>query len=125
MLFLNNRNEQKDDCLTFLFSQKTKKFAFKCCWAQVNGKSVDVYKEPVTDKVKKSKKGRLDVVDYSYGGDVRILATVPEGTDQDKSILETVFENGEILKTYTLDEIRLESNKEPYRQYTGWMDKQV
>ena len=37
----------------------TQKCAFKCCYAEVQGKGVNVYKDPITDKGKVSKKGRL------------------------------------------------------------------
>jgi nicotinamide phosphoribosyltransferase len=37
-------------------------FAMKCSAAFINGKWVEVYKDPVTSKMKKSKKGRLMLV---------------------------------------------------------------
>merc|ERR1712226_34431 len=37
----------------------TQQCAFKCSCAEVNGTSVDVMKEPITDFHKRSKKGRL------------------------------------------------------------------
>jgi nicotinamide phosphoribosyltransferase len=37
----------------------TQKFAMKCSAMKVNGEWIDVFKDPITDKVKKSKKGRL------------------------------------------------------------------
>lgn len=44
----------------------TQKCAFKCCYAEVQGKGVNVYKEPITDKGKMSKKGRL-TLEYESG----------------------------------------------------------
>ena len=40
-------------------NRDTQKCAYKCSHCVVDGKSVEVYKSPVTDPVKKSKRGRL------------------------------------------------------------------
>jgi len=81
-------------------NRDTQKFAFKCSHATVDGKSVEVYKEPVTDPGKKSKRGRLNLVylngQYSTTNDEESIGTV----------LKTVFENGEIKRRYTFDEVR-------------------
>jgi hypothetical protein len=37
----------------------TQKCAFKCCSIVVNGEEREVFKDPITDPGKKSKKGRL------------------------------------------------------------------
>lgn len=42
-------------------NRDTQRFAFKCSWAEVDGKGVDVFKDPVTDNGKRSKKGRLEL----------------------------------------------------------------
>lgn len=81
-------------------NRDTQKFAFKCSAARVDGKMVDVYKEPATDLGKSSKRGVLDLV--SSGGTFK---TVP-GEDNFGSVLKTVFEDGKILKEYSLDEVR-------------------
>lgn len=81
-------------------NRDTQKFAFKCSAAVVDGKLVDVYKDPVTDPGKVSKKGILDLV--YRGGKFQTV----QGTDNFGSVLKTVYENGVITKTYTLDEIR-------------------
>ena len=39
----------------------TQKCAFKCSYAIVNGEGVNVYKEPITDQGKTSKKGVLSL----------------------------------------------------------------
>lgn len=81
-------------------NRDTQKFAFKCSQATVDGESVDVFKDPVTDSGKKSKKGKLDLV-YS----LHKFQTV-EGSDVHGSVMKTVFDNGRVTKEYTLDEIR-------------------
>jgi nicotinamide phosphoribosyltransferase len=88
-------------------NRDTQKFAFKCSEATVDGASVPVYKEPVTDPGKNSKRGRLDLVRGRDGG----FMTVPEGGCYGPSELVPVFENGEILRRYTLDEVRENSEK--------------
>ena len=66
----------------------------------------NVYKDPKTDSGKKSKKGRLDLIKLNYE-----IKTV-EGDHNFGSILPVVFENGEIKKEYTLDQVRNNSNKD-------------
>lgn len=54
-----------------MVNRDTQKFAMKCSAAQINGEWVDVFKEPVTDPGKTSKKGILDtsnhVIRYENG----------------------------------------------------------
>lgn len=60
----------------------TQKFAFKCSAIKRNGNWQDVFKKPVTAGFKQSKAGRFDG-------------------------METVFENGEIVKEYAFDDIKI------------------
>jgi nicotinamide phosphoribosyltransferase len=78
----------------------TQKFAFKCSEAIVNGERRDVYKDPITDHGKKSKKGRLKLVKDGNG-----YKTVAE-SDPGKDELQIVFENGNIVKQYTFEEVK-------------------
>ena len=83
-------------------NRDTQKCAFKCSWALVGGKEVNVFKDPITDHGKKSKKGRLslEIIDGVY-------TTVQEGKGDPKNdILQTVFENGKIVREFNFDEIR-------------------
>lgn len=89
-------------------NRDTLKFAMKCShiYRTVDGKetSVDVYKDPITDHGKVSKSGRLDLIRDMSGN----WSTVTLG-DKDHhllSVMDLVYENGEILKEYTFDEIR-------------------
>ena len=84
----------------------THKFAFKCSWAIVDGQEVEVFKQPKTDAVKKSKRGRLKLsyVQDPNTADITI-STVTQDTPGD-DFLELVYENGEIKKEYTLDQVR-------------------
>jgi nicotinamide phosphoribosyltransferase len=80
-------------------------FAMKCSAVRVNGEWRDVYKDPVGDSGKKSKKGRLDLVKTDNGK----FITVQEDTSvehYDKSELQIVYEDGKLYNIQTLDEIR-------------------
>jgi nicotinamide phosphoribosyltransferase len=83
------------------------KFAFKCAEAKINNEWVRVYKDPITDPGKVSKKGRLALI--KDGDTIRTI----EVTDAHKNavhaipdLLELVFENGEILREYTFADVR-------------------
>lgn len=78
----------------------TQKFAYKCSEVTVNGESVPVFKEPITDKGKQSKRGRL-----SYCKRLGRYST-ELGEDAWGDLLEIVYENGKIIKEVTLEEIR-------------------
>lgn len=82
-------------------NRDTCKFALKASAGLVNGKWIDVYKDPVTDKGKVSKKGRLMLYRNTDG----TLFTDREGLNAEE-MLETVFENGKILKETTFTEVR-------------------
>ena len=62
-----------------------------------------VYKDPITDKGKQSKKGRMTV---EKGADGK-LTTVTEGKgDPAKDVMHEVFRDGVCLNTTTLDEVK-------------------
>ena len=83
----------------------TQKFAMKCSSAQINGKWVNVQKDPVTDSGKKSKAGRVTLFknrDGSYYSGVE---------DWMESALVEVYRDGKLIKEYEFDEVRANSNK--------------
>lgn len=93
-------------------NRDTNRFAMKCSSITVNGKMIDVFKDPITDKGKKSKAGRLDLIcsRHAQGNDPNDIqyATVNIG-DKKKhlaSIMRTVFLNGDILVEDTFAQIR-------------------
>jgi nicotinamide phosphoribosyltransferase len=78
----------------------TQKWAMKCSAIKVNGEWRPVFKDPITDQGKSSKKGRVTLYknrDGSYYSGVE---------DWPPSALETVFENGNLVKEYTFEEVR-------------------
>lgn len=92
----------------------TQKFAMKCSAAKVNGTWVDVQKDPITDSGKKSKAGRVQLWtnnDGEYASSVGLPGWTDKGRGGWRPALETVFENGKLVKEYTFDEVRQNSNK--------------
>jgi nicotinamide phosphoribosyltransferase len=86
-----------------LVDRDTQKFAFKACAAEVNGEWRDVYKQPVTDPGKNSKRGRLALVKR----DGRYLTTTYEGMLPDEeNELKVVFRDGRITLDWNLSQIR-------------------
>lgn len=79
----------------------TQKFAMKCSSICVNGEWRDVFKDPITDAGKRSKKGRLALV--HEGGKWETVSLDGNGyRDQ----LVTVFRNGSVTREWTFDEVR-------------------
>lgn len=86
----------------------TMRFAFKCSCIRRDGQYVDVSKTPTTDPTKASKAGRLDLIRDSSGN----FHTLPWGrSNEEESLLQKVFENGEVLGRTTLQEVRLRSEE--------------
>lgn len=83
-------------------NRDTQKFAMKNSAVKVNGQWRDVYKDPVTDHGKRSKKGILDLQD---GKTVRIDAD-DLLTERQNSDLTVVYRDGKLLNTLTFQEIR-------------------
>lgn len=86
----------------------TNRCAFKCSYAEIDGRPVNVYKDPKTDPKKTSKKGYLRL---EYNENSKQFITHEEQQFEDKraditDLLVTVFENGRLLKEYTFEEIR-------------------
>lgn len=82
----------------------TQKFAMKCSAVVTDGKMVPVYKDPITDHGKKSKRGFLDLQRDVKGKFITIENMPSSGTVG--SELVEVFKDGEVLKEYTLEQVR-------------------
>jgi nicotinamide phosphoribosyltransferase len=82
----------------------TLKFAQKCSSIKRSGKWHDVQKDPITDQGKKSFAGRVTLMRNDSG------SFYSGREDWVKSELVPVFENGEVLRTYTLEEVRNRAN---------------
>ena len=91
----------------------TQQFAMKCSAAQINGEWVDVYKDPIGDSGKKSKKGRVTL--WTSGGEFESDVVAPtrwvdKGTEWTDALV-TVFLNGALYKEYTFEEVRANAKK--------------
>ncbi|KLD64402.1 nicotinate phosphoribosyltransferase [Dyella japonica] len=98
-------------------NRDTQKFALKCSAARIGGHWVDVFKAPVTDAGKVSQRGRLTLLRHREYGTYK---TVPVPADCEsiedmplpigwEHALETVWENGVLLRSWTFDEVRARS----------------
>ena len=83
-----------------IVNRDDQKFAMKCSAALVDGKWVDVYKDPIHDKGKQSKKGRVTLFKTDDG----FVSGVQNGEPE---ALEVVFENGVLIRDMTFDEVRV------------------
>jgi nicotinamide phosphoribosyltransferase len=89
-------------------NRDTQKFAFKCSMAVIDGEEVDVFKDPVDDHGKISKKGRLCLT-QSDDGEWETITFTKENLEfcEDVDVLQEVFRDGVILVEQTLADIRL------------------
>lgn len=89
-----------------IVDRDTLKFAMKCSAIRIAGQWQDVFKDPITDQGKKSKKGRVECYIDGEGkfvsGEFLTL----------QSAMNDVYKDGELLLTTTLDEIRERANVE-------------
>ena len=77
-------------------------FAVKSTYGEINGVGQEIFKNPITDNgVKKSAKGKVAVVNNNG---LKLIDQVQSNIDED--LLRTVFKNGCLLNTTTLEEIR-------------------
>lgn len=78
----------------------TMQWAMKCSAMKISGKWQDVFKDPVTDHTKKSKRGRI-TLSLDEGKYVTVLEA-----NAKNEVLEVVFEDGKLIKEDTFEEIR-------------------
>ncbi len=84
-------------------NRDTMQFAMKASAINIQGKWQDVYKQPVTDHGKNSKRGRLALITDPTGR----YQTVNETTIADlQNKLEIVYKNGQIMRDEQFDIIR-------------------
>lgn len=93
-------------------NRDTLEFAMKCSAACVKGKWIEVFKDPVTSSMKKSKKGRLmlNVIDGKFVTRQLDYGTAPEFKDH----LIRRFMDGKLYNQTTFDQVRAKS-LEPVR----------
>jgi len=107
-------------------NRDTQKFAMKCSAIAINGfheqdddaswgnkttRWYDVYKDPITDSGKRSKRGRLKLVRTLSDGKYYTLPEDDFIKTPTENVLVEVFRNGKILKEYTFEEVRANSER--------------
>ena len=101
-------------------NRDTQKFALKCSAARINGHWIDVYKDPVTDKGKQSKRGRMTLLKHREYGSYRTEPVPPEAAslaDIHKPMgyedaMVTIWEDGRIVNDWTFAQVRERANAE-------------
>lgn len=94
-------------------NRDTLQFAMKCSSVRIDGGWRDAYKDPVTDRGKASKRGRMTVWRNAGTGEYR---TARLGGDDNavfespgpawEEAMQTVWENGKLMRRFTLEEVR-------------------
>jgi nicotinamide phosphoribosyltransferase len=94
--------------LLMKFDRDTNKFAIKCSSATIDGKEVGVMKDPITDPGKVSKQGHLKLHQSGWNAysTMSSLKETPGMFNAYIDTLETIFENGEVIKSYDFATIR-------------------
>jgi len=99
-------------------NRDTQKFALKCSAARINGEWIDVYKDPVTDKGKQSKRGRMTLLQHrEYGqfrtepvpADAQSLDDVHKPMGFDDAMV-TIWEDGKLVNDWTFADVRKRAN---------------
>jgi nicotinamide phosphoribosyltransferase len=95
-----------------IVDRDTQKFAMKCSAAEVNGKWIDVVKDPVTDSGKKSKAGRVTLWTNGTGEYVSSVDEPKQWADRGwTKALVPVFWDGTLEKEYSFEEVRANARK--------------
>ncbi|WP_408950663.1 nicotinate phosphoribosyltransferase [Lysobacter sp. Hz 25] len=96
----------------------TQKFALKCSAARIDGEWIDVYKDPITDKGKSSKRGRMTLVRHREYGHFKTVPVPPEAASLEEAVkpmgfddaMVTVWEDGRIVNDWTFAQVRALAN---------------
>lgn len=88
-------------------NRDTQKFAYKCSAVRIGNEWRDVSKNPITDPVKKSKAGRLELL--FQDGQYKTVRSEEGGWG---SVLRTVFFEGELMIDDKFDDIRARAQAE-------------
>jgi nicotinamide phosphoribosyltransferase len=95
-------------------TRDTQKFALKCSAARIDGTWRDVWKDPVTDQGKLSKRGRMTLLRHREYGSYRTVplpgdaVSLPVDAIEPgwEEVMQTVWENGELKREWSFAEVR-------------------
>jgi nicotinamide phosphoribosyltransferase len=85
-------------------NRDTMKFAMKCSTVRVNGVWRDVYKDPITDTSKQSKRGAVKL--YQHKTDNNFVTAVNKPSEDYEDAMQLVYTNGRLTRNQSLEEIR-------------------
>lgn len=85
-------------------------FAMKATWCQVNGEPREIFKQPKTDNGTKNSLKGLICVAPTPDGSYEAIDQCPK-SQEELGELKTVFEDGALVKDWTLEEIRRNVNE--------------
>ena len=87
------------------------KFAMKTCAAEVDGEWIDVFKDPVTDPGKRSKKGRLETFQNTLTGEYETLRLDSASANDPMWVqaMQTVWVNGVLFNETNLTDVQARS----------------
>lgn len=91
-------------------TRDTQKMAMKCSSVAVDGRWIDVQKDPITDPGKASRPGRF-FVHRSPDGRIS-TAPMTQGVEYPGNLLRPVYRDGEMLVEENFEEIRARANEE-------------
>lgn len=94
-------------------NRDTQKFAMKCSHVFIGERSVDVFKDPVTDPGKASKAGRLDLI-YDETRGYETVRLNDHENSHPLSMMRTVYMDGELMNEITFDEVRNQARFDEY-----------
>lgn len=92
-------------------NRDTQRFAMKCSAIRINGEWQDVYKDPVGDSGKRSKRGRLALTQDRHTGEYRTINKANEDVLDLGDLLNPVFGNGTLMTEQSFAEIRERVNR--------------
>ncbi len=82
--------------------------AMKCSSTTIDGREIDVFKQPKTDAKKNSKRGRITLV--RENGEYKTIR-IEDKTEEQEEVLQVVYRNGELFNIPTLAEVRMRVDK--------------
>lgn len=90
--------------MTADLDRDTNKWAMKAAEMVIDGERVDIFKDPITDPGKASKRGRFALIRNDQGA-FETINRVNDAEDR-ADLLETRFHMGDVINASTLDQIR-------------------
>jgi len=94
-----------------IVNRDTQKFATKVSQATIDGENFDVYKDPITDPGKRSKRGHLKLI-RKMGDHGEYFTTVPFSAEGEDHLIE-VFRDGELLIDQRFEGVQAKATTSP------------